>query len=333
MGRLHTDIEKMWWSDNKPNLLLRAASHIYSGISRTHLYLRKKRAATPDIPVISVGNITAGGSGKTPFVIWLCEQLKHAGFKPVVICRGDGGKSGPPQILSGESEPRIVGDEAVLLYNRCNVPVIAGHNRIRAAHMAAEYGDIAILDDGFQYRQLERVCDIVLIPAEGVGNGHPIPAGPLREPVQALQRADLIVRTGERENSRPLSDGREWYWRTTEKELVQVKGAPAEPPTAAMAITAIARPERFVRSLERLGVQVEDSKFFPDHHPFTSTDIEESAQQPLPIMITAKDAVKLDRIWPEDRELWILEQQAEAEPCLFEAILDVLRQREQDVSD
>jgi len=333
MGELYRDIEKMWWSDKKPGLPLRIASHIYRTVSCAHLHLRENRAATPDIPIISIGNITAGGSGKTPFVIWLCQQLKQAGFKPVVICRGDGGKSRQPQILGHDSDPRIVGDEAALLFDRCQTPVIAAHDRVRASRMAREYGNIIILDDGFQYRHLKRICDIVLVPSEGVGNGYLIPAGPLREPVETLGRADFIIRTGGSKKAQPLSDRREWRWHAVEGELVQLKGKPAEPPTSAMALTAIARPERLIQSLEKLGIKIETSKLFPDHHPFTTIDIEPLLQRSVPVIVTAKDAVKLKRIWPEDHQLWVLEQQAEAESGLSQAILGSLSKQGMTISD
>lgn len=316
----HRKVEQLWWSDRQPPLLLRAASHLYRFINCCNLGIRSRRAETPPLPLISVGNLTAGGSGKTPFVIWLVKLLQREGFKPVVLCRGDGGKKGAPQLLSGESDPLVAGDEAVLLHERCGCPVIAGRDRVRASRMAAEYGDIAVLDDGFQYRQLERNCDIVLIP--GTGNGHLIPAGPLREPLEALKRADLIIRSGRAETIQPLTDGREWRWWTREKQLKQLAGPVAGcQPGQAVALSAIARPQRFIASIERLGISIEAEYLFPDHHPFTETDIQQAIGHNLPVIVTAKDAVKLKRIWPEGSELWELEQHAEAEAGLFEAII------------
>ncbi len=323
MSRIHLKVEQMWWTDKKPPALLRAASRLYSLINRHNLEGRKRRAVSPPLPIISVGNLTAGGSGKTPFVIWLAALLEKKGFKPVVICRGDGGKKGAPQLLNHESDPFTVGDEAVLLHRKCRCPVIAGRDRIRASRMAAEYGDIIILDDGFQYRQLERACDIVLIPAEGVGNGHLIPAGPLRESIEALGRADLIVRTGQNDGKiRPLTSAREWRWWICGGRLNQLAGKEAEAPRRAVALTAIARPERFIRSLRQLDIEVEEAHMFPDHHPFSQTDIALVAEQHLPVVVTAKDAVKLEPIWPADQQLWVLEQSAAAEPGLFNAILE-----------
>lgn len=334
MSKIHLKIENMWWSNEKPPLLFRTASQLYRVMNHFNLKGRKRRSVSPPVPMISVGNLTAGGSGKTPFVIWLAALLKKVGFKPVIISRGDGGKSGPPQLLNNQSDPLTVGDEAVLLNRKCDCPVIAGRDRIRASRMAAEYGDIIILDDGFQYQQLERRCDIVLIPAEGVGNGHLIPAGPLREPVEALNRADLIVRTGQSDEPKsdepksdevkPLSIGKEWRWWSCENQLTQLTGDRAETPRKAIALTAIARPQRFIQSLKKLDIEIIEAFLFPDHHPFSETDISLATDRNLPVVVTAKDAVKLQNIWPDDQELWVLEQSADAESGLFEAIKTIL---------
>ncbi|MCF7821042.1 MAG: tetraacyldisaccharide 4'-kinase [Mariprofundaceae bacterium] len=325
MFRLHQKIEQMWWSDDQPPLLLRAASHVYDMINRHNLNNRKKNLMAPSLPMISIGNITAGGSGKTPFVIWLAALLKNEGYQPVILCRGDGGNSAKPELLTDNSAPQTVGDEAVLMHQKSGCPVISGQDRVRASQMAKEHGDIAILDDGFQYLQLERVCDIVLIPAEGVGNGHLIPAGPLREPLQALDRADLIVRTGEADSIEALTSGREWRWWTSGNRLTQLSGKKTTAPKQAIALTAIARPQRFTQSLETQGVEIKERYIFPDHHPFSHPDIEAALKAGLPAIVTAKDAVKLKKIWPAGRELWMLEQKAEAEPELFGAILNQLK--------
>jgi len=324
MSSMHRNIEKMWWSQERPPRLLRLASTIYARINALNLKLRKCRAQSLPLPLISVGNITAGGSGKTPFVIWLAAELQQAGYRPVVICRGDGGSSREVQLLNDKTRPADAGDEAVLLYQRCNCPVIAGRDRVRAARMAAEYGDIVILDDGFQYRQLQRACDIVLIPAEGVGNGALIPAGPLREPLKALERADLIVRTGDMADIEPLSAGRQWRWNAVADRMAQATMESAKLPETVAVLTAIARPERLIRSLKQMRIGIAEVFIFPDHHPFSRDDIDRALETGMPVVATAKDAVKLTQLWPQGRELWILEQRIEAENGLFDAIVDTI---------
>lgn len=321
-------IEAVWWERESPPLILRLAEKIYAPISRSHLQKRVDAALPSPLPMISVGNITAGGSGKTPFVIWLAGQLIERGYKPVVICRGDGGNSEKPRIVDTDADAAIAGDEALLLAKSCPCPVISGRDRMTASHMAMQYGDIIILDDGLQYRQLKRVCDIVLIPAEGIGNGHLIPAGPLREPLSALKRADLIVRTGNTEAA-PLTEVKEWKWSARSLPPVDIMGTNSPQPSAFSAVTAIARPGRFIHALHQLGLNIVEQNVFPDHHRFTNAEINSLAACSTPIITTAKDAVKIAPSWPTEQPLWVVHQQAEAEAGLLEAIISFLSTRRQ----
>ncbi|MDX8396610.1 MAG: tetraacyldisaccharide 4'-kinase [Mariprofundaceae bacterium] len=318
--KLHQRVENMWWSSNRPPAWLRGLSHMYQVISRKQLEKRADQAVEPVLPMISVGNITVGGSGKTPFVIWLSKLLQEHGYQPVVLCRGDGGSSQVPQVLDHDTQASHAGDEAVLLQQQCGCPVISGTDRVVGSEMAARLGNIIILDDGFQYRHLKRVCDIVLIPDEGMGNGCLIPAGPLREPVSSLERADLIVRTG-CEDSIPLTSKKEWQWSTTESEMIDIKKASNDRPTQVFAATGIARPQRFLQSLKKLDIKIKDHHFFPDHHQFSDQNVQALLSIGLPVVVTAKDAVKLKAIWPKDQPLWVLEQQAQAENGLADAII------------
>ncbi|MDX8407228.1 MAG: tetraacyldisaccharide 4'-kinase, partial [Mariprofundaceae bacterium] len=221
MSSLHAWVERIWWQDTPPPFWLRVIEPIYAAINRRNLDQRSAHAINPELPLISVGNITAGGSGKTPFVLWLAGALKDAGHQPVILCRGDGGKAARPVQVGVDADPAEVGDEALLLAQQSDCPVIAARDRIQATAMATHLGDLMILDDGFQYRQLKRACDIVLIPAEGIGNGHLIPAGPMREPASALQRADIIVRSGT-DNAEPLTSAKEWRWQALAGPLTDV---------------------------------------------------------------------------------------------------------------
>ncbi|RLL51917.1 tetraacyldisaccharide 4'-kinase [Mariprofundus sp. EBB-1] len=325
---LHQRIEYMWWNTRRaPNLLLRAVSFIYAGLSRFDQQQRLKRAVAPSIPMISVGNITVGGSGKTPFVAWLATALKREGFRPVLLSRGDGANNQTPHLISQYSKAHEVGDEAVLLYRLTDCPVIAGRDRIAGAALAADHGDILILDDGFQYRQLTRVCDIVLVPAEGVGNGCLLPAGPLREPVSALARADIIVRSGLAE-AISLSNQQEWHW-SASAGLVRDWNAQddvlLEASKPIHLITGIARPKRVIADLQRLGFDIAQYDRFADHHAYTRQDVQQLLQTHRSMVTTAKDAVKLLPLWPCDMPLWVLEQQIEAEDGLVEQIVKVIK--------
>lgn len=320
---MHHYVEQLWWQADSPPLPLRWASHIYGAISRLQLQQRARDIQTPPIPMLSVGNITVGGSGKTPFVIWLSQALKHHGYTPVILCRGDGGRAKESQLLDQHSRPEVVGDEACLLFEASGCPVISGRDRIAGSRMAAGLGNVLILDDGFQYRRLQRVCDIVLVPAEGLGNGHLLPAGPLREPPSALQRADILVRTGKPPTT-PLTDAREWTWQPESSEWVDIRHTGTEKPERCLAAAAIARPERFFNSLRAQGCHVAETCVFPDHYRFGRRDVEMLLNHHLPVVITSKDAVKLRHLWPEDQPLWVLQQHHQAEEGLLEAIIACL---------
>ncbi|NWF36213.1 tetraacyldisaccharide 4'-kinase [Mariprofundus sp. KV] len=324
---MHSRIERIWWSRGEPPLLLRLFEPLYRVINNINLKRRATQPAEPPLPLISIGNITAGGSGKTPFAIWLAHALKTEGYAPVLLCRGDGGSNTMPTLVDEAADPAIVGDEARLLADASGCPVIASRDRIAGTHMAAELGNIIILDDGFQYRHLARSCDIVLIPSEGVGNGHLIPAGPLREPVAALQRADIVVRTGdedEQASCSPLSADREWRWQSQPAGLIDIMNSGAEAPASLYAATAIARPQRFFDALGKSGFELTGSRSFPDHHRFTQSEVDALTQHP-DVAITAKDAVKLVPLWPKDKPLWLLKLQGSGEPGLIEEIIQHLK--------
>ena len=325
-------VEQLWWQADSPPLSLRWASHIYGAISHRQLQQRASNMQAPPIPMLSVGNITVGGSGKTPFVIWLAQVLKHLGQAPVILCRGDGGRAKQPQLLDNHSRPEVVGDEACLLFEASGCPVISGRDRVAGSRLAAGLGNVLILDDGFQYRQLQRVCDIVLVPAEGLGNGHLLPAGPLREPPSALQRADILVRTGE-PSAAPLTDAREWIWQPESSEWVDIRRTGTEKPKRCIAVAAIARPERFFNSLRAQGCDVAETCAFPDHYRFSRRDVEMLLNHQLPVVVTSKDAVKLCHMWPKDQPLWVLQQHYQAEEGLLEAIIAYLSAAERNMAD
>ncbi len=324
MFTLHNRIENMWWRATPPPLLLRCIEPIYAAISRMHLQRRAGQITQALLPLISVGNITAGGSGKTPFVLWLADALKSQGYAPVILCRGDGGNSTAPAVVNPDADAANVGDEAKMLADMSDCPVIAAADRVAACKLAESQGDVIILDDGFQYRHLGRCCDIVLVPADGVGNGHQIPAGPLREPVAALNRAAIIVRTGsqsEMERCQPLSDKPEWRWIREPAGLIDVTESADEAPHALFAVTSIARPQRFFDDLKASGFALAGCKSYPDHHRFTDSDIYNLLSLHADIAVTAKDAVKLMPQWPKGRPLWLLPLQGKADAALIDVII------------
>jgi len=319
---LYQWFEQMWWQTRrKPNVALRLLSRIYAKVMPYDQNKRFQTQTCPPIPMISVGNITVGGSGKTPFVVWLAGELKAQGLQPVLLSRGDGANNQEPHVITQYSKAHEVGDEAVLLYRLSGCPVIAGRDRIKGAAIAAEYGDVLILDDGFQYRQLHRVCDIVLVPKEGVGNGYLIPAGPLREPVSALDRAHIIVRTGKGDFTR-LSEKKEWSWSAVCANITDwtgICGVSLEADRVEL-ITSIARPRRVRHDLESLGFEVTEHHIFEDHHQYSKEDVARLLKSHKTMVTTGKDAVKLLPLWDRQIPLWVLEQKADAAGGLAQAI-------------
>ncbi len=323
-------IEAMWWKKKRPPALLRGLSYAYAIINQFNLACRKSRAIEPSVPLISVGNITVGGSGKTPFVIWLCKELQQRAYKPVVLCRGDGGKLKQAKRIEDQDSACEVGDEALLIAQSCSAPVIAGRDRVAGCRMAEKLGDVIVLDDGLQYRQLKRHCDIVLIPDVGIGNAYQLPAGPLREPLDALQRADLIVRSGtcgDENHIAPLplhkKALREWTWCSRSQKIRQICGPETAKPECCLAVAGIARPERFVQSARQL-LAVKKDMLFADHHRYTADDISRMLACNLPVLCSEKDAVKILPLWPQEQSLWVLPIAGEGEQGLPEAIIKTM---------
>jgi tetraacyldisaccharide 4'-kinase len=274
------------------------------------------RQAKLPCPVVSVGNLTVGGTGKTPTVIFLARLLKRQGRHPAVLSRGYGGRSRAPvnivsdgnRILPGWQE---VGDEPILIARSLpGIPVLTGSRRFLTGQAAVEkFGaDVLILDDAFQHRALFRNLDIVLMDAQRpFGNGALLPRGPLRERPEGLRRAHLIVRTGAETDivdSFPETFGLPFF-RGIHRPLELVAAGGGRPlPLAGLqgrkilAFAGIGRPDSFLKSLTGLGAEVVSFRAFPDHHPYGAGDLDElvrlaGVSGAERIVTTEKDAVRL----------------------------------------
>ncbi|HMK34183.1 MAG TPA: tetraacyldisaccharide 4'-kinase [Desulfomonilaceae bacterium] len=270
--------------------------------------LLKSRSAP--IPVISVGNLLLGGSGKTPFVIALAAMLKKRGRKPAIVSRGYLGSNRKDFVVVGEGvggppllNPSICGDEPYLIAQRLpDVPVLIGRKRIHPATAASElfHCDLVLLDDGFQHLPLKRDVDIVLVAGS---EDRMFPLGKLRESVSALRRAHVVVLVGidsmppslshyaehaEIFRCRPVPAG----FVTCGKPQPDISGCPEKP---VVLCSAIANPERFRKTVEALGCSVLDHVVFPDHHVISDGEIRSlaAAAPGHPIVVTEKDWVKL----------------------------------------
>jgi tetraacyldisaccharide 4'-kinase len=279
------------------------------------------RVARLPVPVVSVGNLTVGGTGKTPAVRALAEAALARGFRPAILSRGYGGKRGGV-LLAGRlgRDPALaadLGDEPVVLSRELPaVPVLVGRERHETASAYLERGDgidLFLLDDGFQHRRLHRGFDIVMLDADRpLGNEHLLPAGPLREPPSALARADFAVLTGTGKGPDRGSAVLDRHAPTVPRARARVvfrgarrlDGSGGDPGSLAgrtvHAVAGIARPERFRALLEAEGVRLAGWSVFPDHHPFRTDEVrreEERARAAGAVPVTTvKDAVRLESL-------------------------------------
>jgi len=290
------------------------------------------RVARLPVPVIVVGNISVGGTGKTPLVIWLAEQLRAEGYTPGIISRGYGGTAPEPRPALADSDPAVTGDEAVLLARRCVCPVWIGADRAAAARAllrARPACDVLISDDGLQHYALGRDIEIAVIDGErGFGNGMLLPAGPLREPPRRLDLVDAVVINGTplfpRESlphAVPAFDmrltGRMFY---DVLNPAQRAGPERFAHHAVHAVAAIGNPQRFFNHLRELGLSF-TAHTFADHHTFAPSDLAFAGDDA--VIMTEKDAVKCERFCSEN--LWALQIDAVAEPGLEALVLRKLR--------
>jgi tetraacyldisaccharide 4'-kinase len=302
--------------------MLRLVSMFYSLGQRVRagLYNRKIfKTRRLDCRVISIGNLTLGGTGKTPTVMRVADTLRRQGFKPAILSRGYGGKSGEFVNVVNDGQhtllsPEMVGDEPVMMARRLkNIPVLTGRIRFETGKYAIEHlgANVLILDDGYQHLPLHRDLNILLCDAtRPFGNGVVFPAGELREPLSAMDRADVICLTRCRgDDSTGQVDGCNRKQVPVVKTGLRVQsvielksgeemGIETIQHQTAAAFCGIAHPLDFFRTLEQVPVQIVNQSYFPDHHEYSADElqvIEDQAKQAGAkiMVITEKDAVKL----------------------------------------
>lgn len=263
--------------------------------------LRRKQVAAP---VIIVGNITAGGTGKTPVTIWLASELRNRGFVPGIASRGYGGsKSDTSMRVDSASDPAVVGDEPVLIAKRTGCPVVVDPDRARAASLLVDDGvNVVIADDGLQHHRLERNYEICVVDGlRGLGNRRLIPAGPLRETVDRLADVDQILINGrlkDKVEDLTVMEQNAIGFDLVAKEVRRINGSLTRPierfaGTTVHGIAAIGHPQRFFNLLRHHGMQVIEHAY-PDHARLEPGDLE--FHDKFDVLMTEKDAVKMSAL-------------------------------------
>ena len=290
-------LTRRWYGSAPAPWFLRPLAALFGLVARLRRARLQAKARLNRLPapVIVVGNIAVGGTGKTPFVIWLVERLREWGWRPGVISRGYGGAARSwPQRVGADSDPALVGDEPVLIATHAACPVVVGPDRL-AAGMALLNGggvDIVISDDGLQHYRLWRDVEIAVVDASrGLGNGRLLPAGPLREPASRLGEVGLVVANG---SGWSAPAGKQVTMRLRATEARALGGSETRPiasfsGTTVHAVAGIGNPARFFSMLSQHNIQLVMHPF-PDHHPFTRADLDFG--DALPVLMTEKDAVK-----------------------------------------
>jgi tetraacyldisaccharide 4'-kinase len=338
---LQQSLEKIWYQQQgKGTWFLLPFTLLYCAIHSYQRWKLTRRRSKANLPVIVVGNISIGGTGKTPTVIYLATVLKNAGYKPGIITRGYGGQSAKwPKQVTALSNPEQVGDEAVLLAKRTSVPVVAGPDRyVDIQYLKSKYKcDVILSDDGLQHYNLHRDIEIVLVDAEReLGNGWCLPAGPLRESACRLKEVDFVLYNNgfKPENNRHVLFAKHYQLRPVfpqslsgemlqalsikegSRSITRLKG------TTVHAVTGIGNPARFYNTLEHYGlILIKHS--FPDHHDFKKKDL--GFQDNKLIIMTEKDAVKCREFAPE--RCWYLPIDAHIEGDFDQLLLDTLRKK------
>lgn len=283
-------VHSIWFGGNPLSLALLPLAWLFSlGVRcRAGAYRRGWLSSTRiGVPVIIVGNITVGGTGKTPLVMWLVSRLREQGYRPGVVSRGYGrrGRTGVVTVTP-DSDPRTAGDEPVLIAGRVNCPVAVSTDRVAAAFRLLEEGvDVIVADDGLQHYRLGRDVEVAVIDGErGLGNGRMLPAGPLREPPRRLKSVDSVIVNGGNEARMEFQLG----------DAIPLQGGASRSLSSfrdqhVHAIAGTGSPQRFFAALRASGLRVTEHPY-PDHYRFEEHEVSFADQ--APVLMTEKDGVK-----------------------------------------
>lgn len=313
-------------------------SHFYGAITRLRRWLYRLgvlRSWKSPVPVIVVGNISVGGTGKTPLVIALVELLKVKGWQPGIVSRGYGGDNrAQPLTVHSTTPPSECGDEPLLITQRTELPVCVCPNRTLAVQhlLSTSDVDVIVCDDGLQHYALQRDIEIVVVDHQRQhGNGRLLPSGPLREPVSRLTDVDFVVESTDNviEEDRIETDSKDsghnrYSYRRQLETVVRLDGTERQNLQALSGkrchvVAGIGHPARFFEHLESIGVELIKHPF-PDHHRYSEADVQFADD--LPVVMTEKDAVKCRLLSLAPDRCWVVELHAELSDDFISAFIN-----------
>ncbi len=332
MATLRQWLESAWYRPHPP-LLLRPFSVLFGALvalRRACYRVGLLRSGSAGVPVIVVGNISAGGTGKTPLVLWLVGELQLLGWRAGIVSRGYGAAHPPrePVLVAADASARIVGDEALLLARRADCPVCVCTDRLAAARHLASLGcQVIVADDGLQHLALRRDLQIAVVDgARMFGNGALLPAGPLREPVSRLRQMDAVICNGDAPGQHAHGEITATMKLRPEQLLRLTDGQAASAAEwrgqQVHAVAGIGHPPRFFATLRGLGLEPVEHAF-ADHHAYQAADL--AFDDALPIVMTEKDAVKCTA-FATDR-MWCLKVTVQFEQADAGRLINLLRTR------
>ena len=322
-------LERLWYCRSRIAYVAAPLALVFwalYSVRRSMYRLGLLRITRLTVPVVVIGNISVGGTGKTPLTLWLVQALKDAGLEPGIVCRSYRARAAGPRAVDALGDPGLYGDEAVLLARLQTCPVWSGPDRVataRAITAAHPQLNVIVCDDGLQHYALHRDCEIAVIDAmRGFGNGMLLPAGPLREPPSRLKTVNAVVINGDG----PVQG----HWRPAESFVMRLDGEIfhnlLEPQRSARAdafrakrvaaIAGIGNPERFFEHLRGLGIEF-TALPFADHHPFSAKDLGRLDAEV--VLMTEKDAIKCAPF--ADQRMWTLPVKAKVRDSLLSLVL------------
>ena len=316
-------LESAWYGNGCAPWWAGPLSNVYGAVIRLRGWLYRSgvwRSVILPVPVIVIGNLSVGGTGKTPLTIAVVDALRRRGYRPGVVSRGYGGSQREPLLLGETPDPSQVGDEPCLIA-ASGVPVAIGRDRPAAAQLLLDAGCNAVIaDDGLQHYRLARNVEICVIDgSRRFGNGRLLPAGPLREPMRRLQRVDFRVCNG------GIAEGGEYPMQLRGGDVVSLSDGRRQSLAVfagqrVHAVAAIGNPRRFFDSLRTADIDVIEHAF-ADHHRFVAPDLEFSDD--LPVLMTDKDAVKCKAFARSD--WWRVPVYAELSETFYEALVERIK--------